>query len=69
MAFPSWRFILLCCSDWQLAPDIRPALRDRLGQSHENTDPPHPVALLRSRRHQPGGCYTAEKRDELAPSQ
>src|SRR5262249_45099510 len=36
------------------------------GQSHENTDPPHPVALLCRRRERPR-CRAAEKRDEIAP--
>src|SRR6516162_340839 len=35
-------------------------------QSHENTDPPHPVALLRPRRERPRR-RAADQRDELAP--
>src|SRR6516165_7610440 len=38
-----------------------------LGQSGQNTDPPHPLALLRPRRERPRGRRAAEQRDELAP--
>jgi hypothetical protein len=37
------------------------------GQSHENTDPPLPVALLRKRCERPN-ARTANECDELAPS-
>src|SRR5262249_31973803 len=39
-------------------------LRDR----HQNSDPSHPVRLLRARNKRPC-CRAAEKRDELAPLQ
>jgi len=37
-----------------------------LGQSGQNTDPPHPLALLCARRERPRGHRAAEGRDERA---
>jgi hypothetical protein len=39
-----------------------------LGQTTQNPNPPHPLALLlRARREGPRGSRAAEQRDELAP--
>ena len=38
-----------------------------LGKRHQHADPPHLVALLRTRRKRPHRRRAAEKRDELAP--
>jgi hypothetical protein len=42
-------------------------LRITLCAAHQNTDPPHPLALLRARSERPCGCRAAEQCDELAP--
>src|SRR5262249_23341631 len=37
-----------------------------LGKCHQDSDPPHSLALLRPRRERPRGRRAAEQRDELA---
>src|SRR5262249_49438607 len=39
------------------------------GAVHKHADPPHPLGLLRARRHRPRHRRAAKQRDELAPSQ
>jgi len=39
------------------------------GQVHEHSDPPHPLALLRTRRERPRSRRTTEQRDEFATFQ
>jgi len=48
-------------------PDLH--VRIVLSPRQEHADPPHPLALLRTRRERPCASCAAQKRDELPPSQ
>src|SRR5271166_4993136 len=66
---------------WRLRPTIQPRSRSALNddrvtvlrfrillrQTHQPTDPPHSIVLLRTHREQQRSRYTSEKRNKLAP--
>jgi len=47
--------------------ELSPPLRIALARTQEDADPPHALALLRTRRERPRNRCAAEQRDELAP--
>src|SRR5262249_10685079 len=40
-----------------------------VGYTHQQSDPPYALGLLRARRERPRGCHAAEQRDEPSPPQ
>ena len=50
-------------SNWMLRPSVQPSC---CRAARNDSDAPHPLALLRARRERPRGCRAAEQRDEVA---
>jgi len=50
-------------SNWMLRPSVQPSC---CRAARNDSDAPHPLALLRARRERPCGRRAAEKRDEFA---
>ena len=50
-------------SNWMLRPSVQPSC---CRAARNDSDAPHPLALLRARRERPGS-RAAERRDEVAP--